>query len=89
MKIIIEVEIKGVGAALKDAREKANLSLTSAGVYSGMSAANFNRIENEETKGVPLSTLIRAAQSVNLDLGELLGDWIHQVPGVELPNENS
>jgi transcriptional regulator with XRE-family HTH domain len=89
MKIIIEVEVNGVGAALKRARESAHLSLAAAGNLAGMSAANFSRIENEEHKSVPLDTLIRAAQVVNLDLSELLGDWIYQIPGVELTEKNS
>jgi len=83
MKIIIEVEAHGVGAALKQARENAKISLTVAGDRSGMSGANFNRIENEDTKGVPLPTLIRAAEAVNLDLVPLLGEWIKTVPGIE------
>jgi transcriptional regulator with XRE-family HTH domain len=89
MKIIIEVEVNGLGTALKQARESAHLSLAAAGNLAGMSAANFNRIENEEHKSVPLHTLVRAAQVVNLDLNELLGDWIYKIPGVELLNENS
>jgi len=34
----------------------------------GMSGANFNRIENEDTKKVPLDTLVRVAKAVELDL---------------------
>ncbi|KAB8333844.1 helix-turn-helix domain-containing protein [Scytonema tolypothrichoides VB-61278] len=84
MKIIIEVELKGIGSALKKARESAGLSLTVAGDRALMSGANFNRIENEDTKGVPLDTLIRAAKAVGLDLTECLGDWIKHIPGVNL-----
>lgn len=83
MKIIIEVELTGVGASLKRAREAAGLSLTVAGDRAGMSGANFNRIENEDTKGVPLNTLIRAAKAVDLDLGKELGNWIKHIPGFE------
>jgi|GEM_PF-1845925 len=86
MRIIIEVELEGIGAALKQAREKAGMSLAVAGNQAGMSGSNFNRIENEETKGVPLSTLIRAAVVVGLDLKEHLGNWVETVPGVELPS---
>lgn len=87
MKIIIEVELTGIGTALKKAREAAGLSLTVAGDYAGMSGANFNRIENEDTKGVPLDTLIRAANAVGLDLTEYLGEWIKQIPGVNLTKD--
>ncbi len=89
MKIIIEVKVNGIGTALKQARESANLSLAAAGNLAGMSAANFNRIENEDNKSVPLDTLVRAAQVVNLDLSKVLGDWIYQIPGVELTDKNS
>lgn len=84
MKIIIEVDATGVGAALKRARENAGISLTVAGDRSGMSGANFNRIENEDTKGVPIETLFRAANAVGLDLVKLLGGWIQQVPGINV-----
>lgn len=84
MKIIIEVELTGVGTALKKARESTGLSLTVAGDRAGMSGANFNRIENEDTKGVPLDTLVRAAKAVGLDLTECLGEWVKYVPGVNL-----
>jgi transcriptional regulator with XRE-family HTH domain len=84
MKIVIEVEIEGLGGHLKAAREAAGLSLTVAGDLSGMSGANFNRIENEDTKGVPLETLARAAKAVKLDLAAYIGDWVQQVPGVSL-----
>jgi len=84
MKILVEVEVTGIGAALKRAREKAQISLSVAGDRSGMSGANFNRIENEDTKGVPLSTLIRAAKAVDLDLSEHLGDWAKNIPGYDL-----
>ncbi|MDY6786480.1 MAG: helix-turn-helix transcriptional regulator [Cyanobacteriota bacterium] len=86
MRIIIEVELEGIGTALKQAREKVGMSLVVAGNQAGMSGANFSRIENEETKGVPLTTLIRAATVVGLDLKKYLGDWIEHIPGVELPS---
>ena len=76
MKIIFEIEVKGLGQALKQAREKAKLSVASAGKRAGMSGANFSRIENEETKGVPVETLIKAAKAVELDLSYYLGKWI-------------
>ncbi len=82
MKITIEVEVKGLGAALKAARLAAGLSLTVAGDRAQMSGTNFQRIENEETKGVPFPTLMRAANAVGLDLSQHIGDWIKLVSGV-------
>jgi len=84
MKIVIEVEIQGLGRHLKAAREAAGLSLTVAGDLSGMSGANFSRIENEDTKGVPFETLARAAKAVKLDLAACMGNWVQQIPGVNL-----
>lgn len=84
MEIIVKVKAEGIGSALKEARESAGLSLIVAGDRAGMSGANFNRIENEDTKGVPIETLIRAANVVGLDLRQHLGDWISQIPGVSL-----
>lgn len=82
MRIIVELEVEGLGKALKQAREAASLSVAAAGERAGMSGANFNRIENEETKGVPLETLARAARAVGLDLSIYIGDWIESVPSI-------
>ena len=60
MEIIVKVKAEGIGGALKKAREDAELSLVVAGDRAGMSGANFNRIENEDSKGVPIETLARA-----------------------------
>jgi len=75
MKIVIEIEIDEIGAKLKFARELAGISLNAAGNLGAMTGSNLSRIENEETKRVPLPTLIRAARAVNLDLNSLLGRW--------------
>lgn len=83
MKVIIEVELQGLGSDLKKAREASGLSLTAAGSLAGMSGANFNRIENEDVKGVPLTTLVRAANAVGLDLSKYLGEWIGSIPGIK------
>jgi transcriptional regulator with XRE-family HTH domain len=83
MKIVFEVEIKGLGFAIKQARKAAKLSVASAGERAGMSGANFSRIENEETKGVPIETLVKASQAVGLDLSSHLGDWAKSIPVVD------
>lgn len=82
MKIVFEVEIKGLGKALKRAREKAKLSVASAGERAGMSGANFSRIENEDAKGVPLDSLIKASEAVGLDLSAYFGEWVKSIPGI-------
>ena len=87
MRIVFEVEVEGLGQVLKQAREAARLSVAAAGERAGMSGANFNRIENEETKGVPVETLVRAAKAVGLDLSTYMGEWIKSVPGIGLKEE--
>jgi transcriptional regulator with XRE-family HTH domain len=87
MRITFEVEVEGVGKLLRDARKAAGLTQDQAGVAAGMSGANFSRLENEDTKGTPLETLLRAASAVGLDLKAHL-NWLDQVPGVQLEDEN-
>lgn len=87
MRIVISVEIEGVGEAIRQARESAGLSLAAAGALAGLSASGFGRVENGDTKNVPLATLSRAAGAVGLDLRSLLGHWIESVPGVVLDGE--
>ena len=89
MRIVISVEIDGVGEALRQAREAAGLSLAAAGALADMSASNFGRVENGDMKNVPLPTLIRAASAVDLDLRPLLGEWIEAVPGLLLKHNPS
>ncbi len=84
MRIVFEVEVEGLGQALRQAREKAKLSVASAGERAGMSGANFSRIENEETKGVPIETLVKAAKAVGLDLSSYLGEWVKSMPGITI-----
>ncbi|MBR8832521.1 MAG: helix-turn-helix domain-containing protein [Stigonema ocellatum SAG 48.90 = DSM 106950] len=84
MRIIFEVEVPGLGQALRKARESARLSVAAAGERAGMSGANFSRIENEEPKGVPIETLMKAAKAVGLDLSFYIGEWVKSVPGITL-----
>lgn len=89
MRIVFEVEVEGLGQALKQAREAARLSVASAGELAGMSGANFSRIENEEPKGVPIETLVKAAKAVGLDLSPYLGEWVKSVQGIALKEGKS
>ncbi|MFN6475253.1 helix-turn-helix domain-containing protein [Nostoc sp. DedQUE07] len=89
LKIVFEVEVEGLGQVLRQAREKAKLSVASAGERAGMSGANFSRIENEETKGVPIETLIKAAKAVGLDLSSYLGEWVKSMPGITIKESDN
>lgn len=84
MRITVEFEVDGLGLVLKAAREALGMSLTVAGDRAGMSGSNFNRIENGKTETVPFLTLARAANAVELDLRDYIGDWIEFVPGIDL-----
>lgn len=83
MRIVFDVEIEGLGQALKQARVKAKMSVVLAGERAQMSGANFSRIENEETKGVPIQTFIKAAKAVDPDLSSRLGEWIKVITKLE------
>ena len=67
VKIIIEVELPSIGNTLREQRKSLDLSQTKVAASSDMSQANLNRIETEEAKGVPFDTLMRIADSIQID----------------------
>lgn len=80
MKITFSIEIGGIGADLLAARKMQALSLGDVGNISGMTAANFNRIEKEEGKSVPWETLRSAADAVGVQLPkDEIWDKLHEV----------
>jgi transcriptional regulator with XRE-family HTH domain len=89
MRVVFEVEIPGLGDKLKKARDSAGYSAEVAGARAGMTGGNFNRIENEVNKTVPIQTLVSAAKAVGLDLSAVFGDWIKAVPGLSLEGVSS
>jgi DNA-binding Xre family transcriptional regulator len=76
MKVLIEVDIPDLGAALKEARKAKGLSPTNAANAVAMSTANLHRIENESAKGVPLPTLKKLCESLDLDLTDRILDVV-------------
>lgn len=66
MKVIIEVDIPNIGGQLSKARKKLDISQTKAAADSEMSQANLNRIETEEAKGVPFTTLMKIGSAINI-----------------------
>jgi DNA-binding Xre family transcriptional regulator len=66
VKVIIEIEILNLGSVLSKARKKLAITQTRAAADSQMSQANLNRIETEEAKGVPFTTLIKIGSAINL-----------------------
>jgi transcriptional regulator with XRE-family HTH domain len=70
----IEIEAPGLGAQIKKAREADERSLTQIAFTAGMTAANWYRIEAEETKMLPFETLRKIEQVLGVDFGVKFND---------------
>jgi transcriptional regulator with XRE-family HTH domain len=70
MKVVRVVDVPGLGARIKEAREALDRPLTEVAYLAGMSTANWYRIEKEETKELPEATLrrIEAALGVSFSV---------------------
>jgi transcriptional regulator with XRE-family HTH domain len=66
---VIEQEFPGLGARIKQAREADPRSLVQICAAIDMTPANWYKIENEETKVLPLETLRKVEQVLGVDLG--------------------
>ena len=55
-----------LGSYLALARKKLDITQTRAAADSEMSQANLNRIETEEAKGVPFTTLMKIGSAINI-----------------------
>ena len=64
----------GLGAKIKKAREADSRPLTVICAETGMSAANWYRIENEEVKALPLETLRSIERVLGVDLEVRIDD---------------
>ena len=76
VKVIIEVDIPNIGSLLSEARKKLDITQTKAAADSEMSQANLNRIETEEAKGVPFTTLMKIGSAI--DIRDQLKDLVQQ-----------
>lgn len=67
---VVEREFPGLGTRIKKAREADRRSLIQLCAEIGMTTANWYKIENEETKVLPLETLrkIESVLQVNLEV---------------------
>ncbi|MGJ3244923.1 MAG: helix-turn-helix domain-containing protein [Elainellaceae cyanobacterium] len=70
MKVLISLEFEGLGDLIKEARISARKSVSSLANEADMTAANWYKIENEETKALPLETLLRLEEILNIQT-----DW--------------
>jgi len=66
---VIDQDVSGLGARIKAARESDERSLTAICAEAKMTAANWYKIENEETKVLPLETLQKMEEVLGIDLG--------------------
>lgn len=65
---VVEREFPGLGARIKEIREADRRSLTQICAEIGMTTANWYKIENEETKVLPLETLQKIEEVLGIDL---------------------
>jgi transcriptional regulator with XRE-family HTH domain len=69
VKKVIEVEVPGLGERIRQAREVDRRSLAEICRQVPMSTMNWYRIEAEETKALPVETLKRIEEVLNVDFG--------------------
>ena len=66
---VTEIEIPGLGEKIKRAREQDPRSLVDICQIVGMTTSNWYRIEKEITKYLPIETLKKIEEVLNVDLG--------------------
>ncbi|MEW5856734.1 MAG: helix-turn-helix transcriptional regulator [Cyanobacteriota bacterium] len=71
---VVEREFSGLGAQIKRLREADDRSLIQICAQAGMTPANWYKIENEETKVLPLETLRKIEAVLKADLGVSFDD---------------
>jgi len=72
---VIEVDVPGLGARIRAAREADERSLTQICAAVGMTTANWYKIEKEETKFLPDKTLKNIERVLGVSLGvDMEGD---------------
>ncbi|WP_313950031.1 helix-turn-helix transcriptional regulator [Nostoc sp. FACHB-190] len=69
-----ERDFPGLGARIKQARESDSRSLIHLCAEIDMTPANWYKIENEETKVLPLETLRKIESVLQVDLGVKFDD---------------
>ncbi len=67
MQVTLTVDLPGLGARIKQAREARGLPPTQIAAMAGMSVANLYRIESEDAKSLPRETLSRLSEVLGVD----------------------
>lgn len=65
----IDIEIPGLGKRIRQAREADRRSLAEICRQIPMTTMNWYKIESEETKALPIETLQRIEEVLNVDFG--------------------
>lgn len=67
VQVSLSVDIPGLGDRIRRVRLAKGLTATEAGALANMSTANWYRIENEEVKSLPRTTLKKLSQALEFD----------------------
>lgn len=71
---VIDIEVPGLGARIKQARELDSRSLIQICADAGMTPANWYKVEKEEAKVLPIETLRKIEAVLGVDLGVKFDD---------------
>lgn len=66
---VTDIKVPGLGEKIKEARLRDRRSLAEICRQIPMSPVNWYKIESEETKALPIETLRRIEEVLNIDLG--------------------
>ncbi|BAZ18923.1 transcriptional regulator (plasmid) [Calothrix sp. NIES-4071] len=66
---VTDIKVPGLGEKIKEARLTDRRSLAQICRQIPMSPVNWYKIESEETKALPIETLRRIEEVLNIDLG--------------------
>lgn len=70
----VDMDVEGLGARIKKARESDPRSLIQICAEIDMTPANWYKIESEETKVLPLKTLRKIENALGVDFGVRFDD---------------
>lgn len=71
---VIRVDAPGIGAKIKEARERNPKSVEELAKTAGMTRANWYRIEREDNDVLPEPTLRRIEEVLGIDFGVVFDD---------------
>ena len=70
----IDIEVENLGEAIREARKLDKRSLADICKLVNMTPSNWSRIEKEQTKALPLETLRKIEEVLNVDFGVKFND---------------